>query len=66
MGVSLRLLLVIVLFLGIHRGMSQSQSEVADKSPTFSLHISAPQQVVKAGSKVRVDIELMNLTDHTI
>lgn len=66
MRVLLGLLLVMVLFLGIDRGMSQSKPETGGKSPEFSLHISPPQQAVKAGSAIRVDVNMTNVSAHAI
>jgi len=56
----IRLLLFVSVMSGVQLG-----AESAQETP-FSLTIGTPQQVVKAGSEVRVDVVLKNTSDHEI
>jgi hypothetical protein len=57
---------VILIILGVRLGVCQSnQPSIAATAP-FSVHISTPQQVVKAGSQIRLDIQTRNLTQHAM
>ncbi len=57
---------ILIILLGMRVGMCQSnQPSVASTAP-FSVNISTPQQVVKAGSQIRLDIQTRNLTQHAM
>jgi hypothetical protein len=56
----IRLLLFVSVIAAVQL-MAQSAQE-----PPFSLTISTPQEIVKAGSEVRVDVVLRNTSDHEI
>lgn len=47
-------------------GAVQSAHPDENPNPGFSLHISAAQDTVKAGSTIQIDLTLANTTDHEI
>jgi hypothetical protein len=66
MRVLWRLLLVAAIFLNTHGGVAQVKAKTSGSSPDFSLHIGPPRQVVKAGSPVQIEVNVVNATDHKI
>jgi hypothetical protein len=62
----MRLLLVAAIFLDTHGGVAQLKAKTSGSSPDFSLHIGPPHQVVKAGTQVQIEVNVVNATGHKI
>jgi hypothetical protein len=61
-----RLVVAAAVVLGTHMGVTQTKPASSGASPEFSLHLSPAQQQIKAGSEIRIGVEVVNVTDHTI
>jgi hypothetical protein len=61
-----KLFVLAALLITVSCGAVQSAHPDQDPSPSFSLHIAAEQDTVKAGSTIQINLTLANTTDHEI